>query len=347
MSARSASYGLVGIILGFYFMLINNLKILLWFNLIISCVGFLIVNKYFVESPRWLNSQNLLDEEIEELRKMATINNSLDHFEAFLEVNKDILLNNKKEIKTVKHDYNIVQIFKLKSQQYYIYHLMYIWFFITVCFYGNFSSLNKNKGNLFLNSIFTYTGEVISEMCSGILANKFGRVRVTEILSYLGGFAFIISYFIQNNKIILSIILFLSSFGFAGALNLLYIYTNELFPMSIKALTFGFMYLMSRAGGVAIPIFLNTNYYPILLGGLSVSCGYFMGKLPETLGKKLLDDVPETIRKFSALSLAEIDPGDISIIRESIRKSSMIVRDKMRMTIRPSTNSLFFESNKF
>ena len=347
MSARSASYGLVGIILGFYFMLINNLKILLWFNLIISCVGFLIVNKYFVESPRWLNSQNLLDEAIEELRKMATINNSLDHFEAFLEVNKDILLNSKKEIKTVKHDYNIVQIFKLKSQQYYIYHLMYIWFFITVCFYGNFSSLNKNKGNLFLNSIFTYTGEVISEMCSGILANKFGRVRVTEILSYLGGFAFIISYFIQNNKIILSIILFLSSFGFAGALNLLYIYTNELFPMSIKALTFGFMYLMSRAGGVAIPIFLNTNYYPILLGGLSVSCGYFMGKLPETLGKKLLDDVPETIRKFSALSLSEIDPGDISIIRESIRKSSMIVRDKMRMTIRPSTNSLFFESNKF
>jgi hypothetical protein len=39
MSARSASYGLVGIILGFYFMLINNLNILLWFNLIISCAG--------------------------------------------------------------------------------------------------------------------------------------------------------------------------------------------------------------------------------------------------------------------------------------------------------------------
>ena len=60
--------------------------------------------------------------------------------------------------------------------------------------------------------------------------------------------------------------------------------------MSIKALTFGFMYLMSRAGGMVIPLFLYTNYYPIILGGLSVSCGYFMGKLPETLGKKLLDD---------------------------------------------------------
>lgn len=224
---------------------------------------------------------------------------------------------------------------------------MYIWFFITVCFYGNFTALNKNKGNLFMNSISTYIGEVISEMFSGILANKFGRVHVTEILSYLGGFAFIISYFIQSNKLLLSIILFLSSFGFAGALNLLYIYTNELFPMSIKALTFGFMYLMSRAGGMVIPIFLNTVYYSILLGGLSVSCGYFMGKLPETLGRKLLDDVPETIRKYSALSLAEINPADISMIRDSIGKSSMLVRDKMRMSIKEITNNLLFESNKF
>ena len=347
MSARSASYGLVGIILGFYFLFINNLKILLWFNLIISLVGYYIVHRYFVESPRWLNSQNLLDEAIEELRKMATINNSLEHFETFLEVNKDLLHESKKEIKKVKHEYNIIQIFKLKSQQFYIYHLMYIWFFITVCFYGNFTALNKNKGNLFMNSISTYIGEVISEMCSGILANKFGRVHVTEILSYLGGFAFIISYFIQSNKLLLSIILFLSSFGFAGALNLLYIYTNELFPMSIKALTFGFMYLMSRAGGMVIPIFLNTGYYPILLGGLSVSCGYFTGKLPETLGRKLLDDVPETIRKYSALSLAEINPADISMIRDSIGKSSMLVRDKMRMSIKEITNNLLFESNKF
>ena len=184
-------------------------------------------------------------------------------------------------------------------------------------------------------------------MCSGILANKYGRVRVTEILSYLGGFAFIISYFIQNNKFLLSFVLFLSSFGFAGSLNLLYIYTNELFPMSIKALTFGFMYLMSRAGGVAIPLFLDTNFYPIILGGLSVSCGYLMGKLPETLGKKLLDDVPETLRNYSVLSLAEINPEDIGIIRDSIRKSSMVVRDKLRMTFSEKANSVYFQSDKF
>lgn len=352
MSARSASYGLVGIVLGFYFMIINNLFILLFFNVIISCAGFYIVQKYFVESPRWLNSQNRLDDAIEEMRKMSVINNSKEHFEEFLEINKDILHESKKEIKTVKHEYNIIQIFQLKSQQYYIYNLMYIWFFITVCFYGNFTALNRGKGNLFLNSIFTYTGEVISEMCSGILANKFGRVRVTEVLSYMGGFAFIISYFIQRgNDFFRSIILFISSFGFSGSLNLLYIYTNELFPMSIKALTFGFMYLMSRAGGVAIPLFLASSYYPIILGGLSVSCGYLMGKLPETLGKKLLDDVPETIRNYSALSLAEFDPADLAMIRDSfgrnLNERSMLMKDKLKMSFNQSKNSIMYLSNKF
>ena len=351
MSARSASYGLVGIVLGFYFMIINNLYFLLFLNVVISVVGYWIVLKYFVESPRWLNSQNKLDEAIEAMRKMAIINNAKENFDQFLEINKDILQESKNEIKPVIHQYNIAQIFQLKSQQYYIYNLTYIWFFITVCFYGNFTALNKNKGNLFLNSILTYAGEVISEMCSGVLANKYGRVRVTEILSYLGGFAFILSYFIQDNYNILSIILFISSFGFAGSLNLLYIYTNELFPMSIKAITFGFMYFMSRAGGMVIPIFLASDYYPIILGALSISCGYLMGKLPETLGKKLLDDVPETIRKYSALSLADINPNDIAAIIYSFGKSimerSMLMKDKLKMSFRDNSNSIYFQSNKF
>ena len=353
MSARSASYGLVGIVLGFYFMIINNLFFLLLLNVIISVLGFWIVQKFFVESPRWLNSQNRIDEAIGVMRQMAIINNSKFNFEEFLEVNKDILHENKKELKTVKHQYNIIQIFKLKSQQFFIYNLMYIWFFVTVCFYGNFTALNRNKGNLYLNSIFTYTGEVISEMFSGVLANKFGRVGVTEVLSYLGGFAFILSYFIKEDyNFLRSIILFISSFGFAGSLNLLYIYTNELFPMSIKALTFGFMYLMSRAGGVAIPLFLTSKYYPIILGGLSISCGYLIGKLPETLGKKLLDDVPETIRNYSALSLADIDPRDIAFIRKTFQyynnnERSLLIRDKLKMSFKESNKSIYFQSNKF
>ena len=74
-------------------------------------MGIWLVQKYFVESPRWLNSQNMLDEAIEAMRQMAIINNSKENFEEFLEVNKEILHESKKEIKKVKHQYDIIQIF--------------------------------------------------------------------------------------------------------------------------------------------------------------------------------------------------------------------------------------------
>jgi hypothetical protein len=223
-----------------------------------------------------------------------------------------------KEIEEIKTNYNIIQIFQLKSQRRLIWMLLYIWFFITVCFYGIFTSLNKSSGNIFIKSIITYTGEVIAEMSSGILANKYGRVIVTETLSYIGGIAFILSYFISDDFASMkSIVLFISSFGFAGAMNLLYIYTNEIFPLSIKALTFGMMYLCSRAGGVFVPLFLSSNYYPIIMGLLSISCGYLMGKLDETLGRKLEDDVPEAIRHYSILSTAPVNKELLQLVRMS------------------------------
>ena len=318
MSARSASYGLVGITLAFYFMIVNSLHLLLFLNIIIAVSGFLLVQRNFVESARWLNSKNRIMEAIDALKSMAEINGSKEQFQTFLDVNQEMLQASHKEIEEIKTNYNIVQIFQLKSQQKLILMLTYIWFFVTVCFYGIFTSLNKNKGNIFLNSIVTYTGEVIAEMSSGILANRFGRVTVTESLSYMGGIAFIISYFISAEYAFFkSIILFVSSFGFAGSMNLLYIYTNEIFPLSIKALTFGFMYLVSRAGGVCVPIFLRSTFYPIVLGCLSISCGYLMGKLEETLGRKLQDDVPEAIRHYSILSTAPVNKENLQLVKLS------------------------------
>ena len=346
MSARSASYGFVGIVLAFYFMTVNNLNLLLFLNIIISVLLYFLVKNNFVESARWLNSKNRIKEAIDALAKMAEINNSKEQFNMFLNVNKEMLESNVKEIEEVKTNYNIIQIFHMKSQQKYIYNLMYVWFFVAICFFGNFTALNQNKGNIFIKSILTYLGEVISEMSSGILANQYGRITVTEILSYLGGFAFTFSYFLEDGTLTKNLILFLSAFGFAGSLNLLFIYTNELFPLSIKALTFGLMFLMSRAGGVCVPFFLNNSFYPIILGMLSISCGYIMGKLPETLGKKLLDDVPEAIRHYSVLSLAPIDHENLKLIKMSfVGNDSGINHEIFKLSFEKEKDKYF--SDKF
>ena len=48
---------------------------------------------------------------------------------------------------------------------------------------------------------------------------------------------------------------------------------------------------------------------------LSVSSGYLMGKLPETLGRNLEDDVPQTLGHYSILSIVPIDQQNLKMIQ--------------------------------
>lgn len=304
MSARSASYGLVGITLGLFFLFINKLKLLLSINFFISISLYILVIYKFVESPRWLNSKNRMKDAIEALMHMAKINKTEKEFDYYLKENNEIVALSNIKIMEIKNTLTLRQIIKLKSQRGRIISLTYAWFFISICFFGIFTTLNKTETNVFFHSIVTFTGEIIAEMLSGILANLFGRINVMTYSSYVGGLSFCASYFIDENKydFIKSVFLFISSFGFAGTMNLLYIYTNEIFPISIKSSTFGFMFLVSRAGGVVVPFFTRSKLYPIILGVISFSCGLVLRNREETLGKHLEDDVPESQRVYSPLS---------------------------------------------
>lgn len=333
MSARSASYGLVGVMVGFYYLFINNLRLLLIINLSLSVLCYYLTLTYLVESPRWLMSKNRIDESIECLRGMAKINGSQEQFETFLTVNAEIIKSANKETTVVKESLTLFQIFQLKSQQKRLYSLAYIWFFLTLSVIGYYASLNQGKGNVIIAGIMSFTAEVIAEMSSGVLANIFGRIFILEILAFLGGASFIVAFFLGDN-IIKTLMQFLISFGLNGAINLLYIYTNEIFPISIKGLTFGFMYLISRLGGAAAPIFLKTSLFPLILGSLSVSCGFLVGKLEETLGKKLEDDVPEAVRTYSAFSSFKVSNEQKVQIQKSFNlgKNKPINQDYFRLT---------------
>lgn len=336
MSAKSASYGLVGVFLGFFFLFVNNLFILLVFNLALAVLCYYVSSKYLVESPRWLMSKNRINESIECLKGMAKINGSEEQLNTFLQVNADIIKSATKETTEVKEQRNLIQIFQLKSQQKRLLYLMYIWFFSTLCVYGFYASLNKSKGNIFVTGIMGFTAEVISEMSSGILANLFGRIFMLELLLFMGGASFIVFYFISTSWALLrTLLLFFASFGFNGALNLMYIYTNEILPLSIKALTFGFMYLMSRAGGAVVPIFLRSEMYPVILGALALSCGFLIGTMEETLGRNLEDDVPEAVRTYSAFSSFKMSNEQKMLIQKSFNlgKKNVINQDYFRLGV--------------
>jgi len=61
--------------------------------------------KIFQESPRWLNSKNLLKESLEALEKIAKINGNQINFELFLKSNSNLISNNLLNIQEDKKTY--------------------------------------------------------------------------------------------------------------------------------------------------------------------------------------------------------------------------------------------------
>lgn len=94
MSINNAIFPMSGILVALFFMFINNWRLLFFITTSISLILALIAKKYFIESPRWLNSKNKLFECLDTLKKIAKINGNEKLFQKFLEINSSKLLNN-------------------------------------------------------------------------------------------------------------------------------------------------------------------------------------------------------------------------------------------------------------
>jgi MFS family permease len=87
MSINNAIFPMSGILCALFFMFINNWRILFGITSLISLLVVLVARKYFLESPRWLNSKNRLLECLQVLKKIAELNGNEVIFQKFLEVN--------------------------------------------------------------------------------------------------------------------------------------------------------------------------------------------------------------------------------------------------------------------
>ena len=93
--------------------------------------------------------------------------------------------------------------------------------------------------------------------------------------------------------------------GFAGIFNVLTIYMPEIYPTKIRNITYSYTSFISRISPIIIPI-LSQNFpklidYSFILSG--VINGLLGMTLEETLGKKLLDIIPEEEEQNENLKL--------------------------------------------
>lgn len=214
----------------------------------------------------------------------------------------DLIQKTSSTLKEIKTTLNLWEIFKFKSQQRNILVLMYIWFVAGFCFYGLLLNLENLSGDVIMDSILTFIGEIIAELASGYFAEEYGRVIVLKISGLIGAFGFF-SYEIISSNIIKSFLVFLTSFGFSATINVLFIYSPEVFPTTVRSTVMGFLFLMSRLGALCVPplsaLIPHFNYVFAFLALIQSLLAFY---LEETLEKDLEDDIPELIRPKSFLS---------------------------------------------
>lgn len=236
----------------------------------------------------------------------------------------------------MKKTYNLAQIFRLNSQRTNVLVLAYVWFAAGFCFYGLIMNLEHLGGDIFTDSLVTFSGEIFSEILSGWCADEFGRVLVLKGSGFLGGISFIL-YEVISDPTMKSILIFGTSMGFSATFNVIYIYSPEIFPTTIRSTVMGFLYLISRFGALAAPsLSAMVPHNPVLFGIAAIISSYLCFQLEETLGKDIADDVPEAKRQMSFLSRSPL---------ASQRKLSYV--SKVSINNRTVVSDLYFKIDEF
>ena len=293
-----------GILLSLFFLLPIHWRYLYMITVLIHCYYTYITFTYFIESPRWLHSIGDKERCLATLTQIAICNGREDQWNNFKNNNQDLInklgtpfLENNENNKNSKgnnknKNYNIFQILSFKSQRMTFIKITSIFICCSYNYFGIILNLGKLKGNFYLNSIFAFLGELTAELISGKLADKFGRIKIYLLSCIVGTLGYII-YLISPS--FNYIFIFTAMIGYSGLFNINSIYAPEIYPTKIRNISISYSSFISRLSPICVPIL--TQMMPNLIDYTFILCGIIAGliglTLEETLGKKIMDIIPE------------------------------------------------------
>ena len=343
MSICNGSFPLCGIIIGIFFWVFNNMKLLFTITCLLQLITTYLTLKYFKESPIWLFSLKLKERFIQTMKEISKINNKEVQFLEWLRINRsnlDKLLakntnekndENEEDIKT----YSLREIFGFNSQKNNLIKSFICWFMIGCVFYGIILNLAYFKGNFYIICFCSFFGEITGELSSGFLSGIFGRVKIICINCFVSGISMII-FTLADSVLINYLCIYLATMGIASCFNILFIYTPELYPTPIRGTICGYTYLLSRFGAMVVsPITTNFGIFNtnVLFAVFCICSGIIISKMPETLGKELSNEIPE-LEGIGALidtTLMKLHSSKRYLLSEKLFKASFIGHDPISL----------------
>ncbi|XP_031629049.1 organic cation transporter-like protein isoform X1 [Contarinia nasturtii] len=269
--------------------------------------GLLAIFYYWLipESVRWLLISGRVDRAIKTLKRIASKNDkqlsesSIDTMK--LKYSSDVIAKNN-AVDAENHSvlYSLRLIFKSKTLFLRFMVGCYLWMTCCFSYYGlNLISTHIPGENRYLSFILVVSAEIPGIIVALPLMKRMRRRRLLFIFFLMSAILTIITPWIPKEHSTFVLISFMvAKASTSCALNVMYIFTSELWPTNLRMTILNSSSMIGRVGAMIAPLIaILTTTYPklpaLLFGGTALFGAFFAVFLPETYGKKLPDTIQE------------------------------------------------------
>merc|ERR1719334_1604982 len=265
---------------------------------------------YFIipESVRWLIGAGKIEEAKKIIRNAARVNEkpAPEHLLKAADLFSSKTEEENVAVTAAAKSATVLDLFRPAKMAVRTTNMCFQWFSATMCYYGLSFASTSLSGDAFSNYMLSVFIEIPGCFFCILVMDCWGRRPILSFCQIFSGVACIFCGLLQGNtdsslQILQVVLSLVGKFGASASFFVVYLYTAELFPTSIRNQAVGTCSLVARFGGIsALLLDLLKSYWlpaPVFIMGLVATLAGILAVLfPETLGNKLPESMEEALR---------------------------------------------------
>lgn len=212
---------------------------------------------------------------------------------------------------TGHRSYNYWDLIKYPSLRKITIILSYAYFTLYLCYYGAIFALASLGGNVYMAAIYVNIAELVAYIISNPIVQIFKR-RSSFCVSLFALSVSCLCFFFSTSDAIFIILAMITKFAVAIGFSITYVYTQELYPTSVRSLGVGICTFLGKFGCALAPVLIdvfqnNFKLHPMTSFGLiGIFSSFLVLALKETKNLPLQDEIAELIEQDDGKALKKM-----------------------------------------